>query len=443
MKFSSGEKKMLAFCLVAIALPLSVGLYLNHINATPTVTIPAPPTPPKPNGTDLYIAAAAAIKRAKPEVGPASDIDTPANTKVRAQRYSLARKTAWLRQNQQAFALFERALQTPALAPPQRSFATLTPGYARLRQMARDKTIESDARWMRGDPNGALQSSLDTIQMGHDVRRGGVLISDLVGMAIGAIGRGAMGGTVERLDATDAKSAARRLELLLENRWSLSGALTEEKWLVQAGMLEIFRTEDWRGTGIGQFTMPNFTLQSQQPALAERWRVLTIPKQRVIDDIGADYDRQIANARLPYAQKGAPQPNFNDPFVFKELVHVRTNDARDLVGDQMLMLRLALHAYQLENDGFPPALNALVPRYIEAVPADPFGGGEAMRYRRSGAKYQLWSIGPDGADDGGAPIPPHKPRVPRPVLAPGERPAGVRVFVDYDRKGDVVAGVNG
>ena len=30
MKFSTGEKKMLAFCVVAIALPLSVGVYLNR-----------------------------------------------------------------------------------------------------------------------------------------------------------------------------------------------------------------------------------------------------------------------------------------------------------------------------------------------------------------------------------------------------------------------------
>lgn len=435
MKFSPGEKKMLAFCVVAIALPLGVGLYLNRINATPIVNIPAPPTASKPNGFDLYVAAATATTRVKPEVGPASDTDMVTDPKIRAQRYSLARKTAWLNTNAKAFALFNQALKTPTLAPPWRSFNTLTPGYARLRQMARDKTIESDARWMRGDYDGALRSSLDTVQMGHDMRRGGVLITDLVGIAIGAIGRSATGDTVERLNANQAKNAARRLEMLLGKRWNLDQVLTEEKRTGQAGMMEVFRTQNWRS--------PNAIMAGDKPTLAERWRVLTIPKQQIIDDIGANYDRQIANARLPYAQKGTPETDYNNPFVFDELTSVRINDARDLTGDRMLMLRLALRAYELENGAYPPNLKSLVPNYLNAVPADPFGNGESLRYKISGKTYILWSIGPDEKDDGARPISPLPLRIQRAMPAPGERPFGVRQFTDFGGKGDVVSGVNG
>ena len=431
MKFSSGEKKMLAFCVVAIALPLGVGLFLNRINATPIVNIPAPPKPPKPNGYDLYVAAATAMAQFKPPVDQVNDTELIKDPKVRAQRYSLARRAAWLNANQKAFALFNQAMKTPTLSPTARSFKTSFPSYAQLRELARDKLAQSNTLWMRGDYNGALQSSLDTIQMGHDMRRGGVLITELVGVAIGAIGRRGAGGIIEHLDEKQAKVGAQRLKKLLEKRCDLPQVLTEEKWFNQAGMLETFGRKDWRSNYYGS-----------NGSFRQKWQSYTISKQQIIDDIGANYDRQIVNAKLPFARKGVPPATLNDPFA--EIAQSddkleRINDARDLVGDQMLMMRLALHAYQLENGAYPPKLNVLVPNYVNAIPADPFGGGEALRYKISGKTYVLWSIGPDGKDDGGTPIPPHNKRN---TPFPGERPFGVQQFVDFDGKGDVVAGIN-
>lgn len=104
---------MLAFSVVAIALPLGVGLFLNRINATPIVNIPAPPKAPKPNGYDLYVAAAAAMTRAKPEADPVSSPTILTDPKARAQRYGLPRRTAWLNANKKSFVLFDQALKTP------------------------------------------------------------------------------------------------------------------------------------------------------------------------------------------------------------------------------------------------------------------------------------------------------------------------------------------
>lgn len=431
MQFSSGEKKMLALCVVAIALPLTVGLFLNRINATPVVNIPAPPKAPKPNGFDLYVAAATAMTRVKPEVDPASDvINTPTNPNVRAQRYSLARRTAWLNGNKKALGLFQQALQTPSMASPPRSFAPTFPVYARLRELARSKIAQSNTLWMRGDFNGALQINLDTVQMGHDIRRGGFLITHLVSIAISAIGRGNTGATIEHLSAAQCKNAAQRLEKLLANRWKLDQTLTEDKWATQAGMMEAFEQSDWRDAPLGK-TTPFQSL-----------RIRTISKQQMIDNIGATYDHEIANARLPFAQEIAPPASFGDSYsdlMIGILARARINEARGLMGERTLMLQLALRAYQLENGKYPPNLNALVPVYLGAVPTDPFGGGEALRYKSDGVTYKLWSIGPDGVDDLGAPIPSNKKPYP---IFPKERPRVPRAFTDFDGKGDVVAGIN-
>ena len=434
MKISYAEKKLLAFSIIAIALPLSVGLFFNRLNATPIVSIPAYPAAPKPNGYDLYVAAATATTRFKPEIDPASDASAITDPKVRAQRYSLARRTAWIRANAKTWALFDRALQTPTLAPASRSFGGGGfASYAKLRQLARDKSAQSNALWMQKNYDGALQSNLDTVQMGHDMRRGGSLIATLVGIAIGAIGRGNSGDTIERLDAAQCKSAARRLEKLLATRWRLDQALSEEKSATLSALMQNFGQPKWRANFFGTETTP-----------LQRLRIYTVSKQQIIDNVSVNYDREIANARLPYTQKSASPARFSDPFsnlLISNGNRARTNEARGLMGDDTLLLQLALRAYRLERGQFPPALKSLVPNYLSVVPADPFGGGESLRYQSDGKTYKLWSIGPDGVDDGGAPIPPRAGAWRAPVY-PGERPRGPRSFTDFEGKGDVLAGVN-
>ena len=69
-------------------------------------------------------------------------------------------------------------------------------------------------------------------------------------------------------------------------------------------------------------------------------------------------------------------------------------------------LRLALTAVALEqfrvvhDNRYPATLSELTPKYLAATPMDPFDG-RPLRYRKQGAGYVLYSIGPDLKDDGG------------------------------------------
>ncbi len=429
MAISSHEKKLLAVSVLAIALPLGIVLYGKRINATPVVNIQPYPTLPQPNGFDLYVAAANTITPpVKPSMRPVSDGTIPNYAKVWAQRYSLAGKTAWLNANAKGFALFDEAMKTPTLSLPTRSWKLGFPYYARLREMARYKTIQSNERWLRNDFYGAFKSGLDSIQMGHDTRHGSAIMGTSVGIAYGAMGRSVADDTVEHLDAMQAKTAARRIEHLLDTRWKIEQVLSEDKIVAQSGALEKFQSQDWRSASL----VPTNTL-------SERWRAHTISKQQIIDDIGQEYDRQIANARLPYSQKGTSLPDYSDPIVelFANSIDLRCSDARDLAGDRLLMLRLALRAYRVENGAYPLQLKALVPRYLQAIPADPFGNGEAMHFKSDGQTQTLWSIGPDGKDDNGTPIP-------YSGKSPAQAPDGREQlpWISLDSVGDIVAGKN-
>ena len=62
----------------------------------------------------------------------------------------------------------------------------------------------------------------------------------------------------------------------------------------------------------------------------------------------------------------------------------------------------ALERYALDHHGYPEHLDALVPVYLDRVPHDLIDGA-ALRYRlTSDGRYQLWSVGWDGKDDGGS-----------------------------------------
>jgi hypothetical protein len=71
-----------------------------------------------------------------------------------------------------------------------------------------------------------------------------------------------------------------------------------------------------------------------------------------------------------------------------------------------LLLALALQLHRREHGELPASLEELVKNgYLKAIPADPFGKGEAFRYRRNRQPSHdavLWSVYTDGLDEGGA-----------------------------------------
>jgi hypothetical protein len=66
---------------------------------------------------------------------------------------------------------------------------------------------------------------------------------------------------------------------------------------------------------------------------------------------------------------------------------------------------LAITLYRADHDGaFPTKLDELVPKYLPAVPADPLATADSrVRYIADEGRPRLYSVGEDGADDGGVP----------------------------------------
>jgi hypothetical protein len=77
-----------------------------------------------------------------------------------------------------------------------------------------------------------------------------------------------------------------------------------------------------------------------------------------------------------------------------------TEAVRDLA-----MSAIGLKRYQLQHGRLPDALAELVPEFLPAVPIDPYDGKPIKYHPYDDGAFLLYSVGKDGADDGGDPSP--------------------------------------
>jgi len=377
------------------------------------VAIPTPRLP-KPNAYDDHKAAAALMVKSPL-------IDRPGTGTV-------SEREGVLRQNAAALATFRRGLGHDYREPPVRSIATLSPHYSQFRQMARLLATEASVHEDRGEWARALDSRLDCIQFGSDIPHGGGLIGMLVGMAIDAIGRKGADRDADHLTAVEARRAAVRLQSILDRQVSYPDVLQEEKWFEQAALMETFRDPSWRTSDpMGMAAAGGSRWQSA----TQSGELFVISNRRIMGDTTRTMDDLIARARKPYAAKLPPPPPPGNPLtemLLPIMPSARFNLERARALDSLLMLQLALRAYRLEHGTQPQRLGELVPAYLPRLPEDPFALKGGFGYRRSGGSRVLYSIGPDGKDDGGK--------------AARGRYSTNPFRVQADSQGDIVAGIS-
>jgi hypothetical protein len=61
---------------------------------------------------------------------------------------------------------------------------------------------------------------------------------------------------------------------------------------------------------------------------------------------------------------------------------------------------IAIERYRRVHGEAPEKLDQLVPEFLDQPPVDPFDGAP-LRYRVDAGGYKVYSIGPDGIDQGG------------------------------------------
>lgn len=73
------------------------------------------------------------------------------------------------------------------------------------------------------------------------------------------------------------------------------------------------------------------------------------------------------------------------------------------VARRVVVTAIALKRYWLKHGDYPENLGVMVPEFMAAVPLDPVDGKLLRYHRDADGTFALYSVGPNGKDDGGDP----------------------------------------
>lgn len=432
MPLTRGEKGLL----VATGALVTIILWLTHWwysrDATPRVHIPTPAMPAV-NAYDDVIAAGKMLKKVPPyAIADAQFCITPEGTYKAAAYGEKPPATpedirAIASVNAPALARLRAGLRKPYLQPAVRTFDE---GFAHgtdNRNLMRLLLIEGYIQQSKGNRAEKMHAYLDGISLGNKLTHGGPLTTSLNGVLIDYAMRVSAWHAVETLSGQESRVAAKRLETIIADHAPFAEVLQQEQWTGQALLLEVFAQKNWRESMAESFTTSGASGIKRK---LEHARYYTISKCEIMENYTRYTDRMIADVKRPYAAKRPAPPLPPDPLsscLCEPLAQARVKFTLNETYNDLLLAMLALRAYRLAHGAYPPDLAALTPGYITAVPSDPFALKGPLHYRRTGQGYCLYSIGPDGKDNGGTPC------------SEGQKISG---SLKPTSTGDIVAGVN-
>ena len=287
---------LLALCIVAFPFVLFFGFLVFMQEPLPPVT-----PLPNPNGYEDFVKAGEMVVNGSGDSQELNHLDK--------QQLSGLMAT-----NADALQLLRAGLSNQCRVPIQFSenyMGNHLNDLASLKRLAWVLAAEGRLAEEENRPGDAAKSYLDAIHLGNDSVRGGVLIDELVGIAIEAIGTSHLQTLLPQLDASSCRETAAALEDLDSQRQTWNEVMQQES----AWSHGTFR--GWRYN-----LMLLEAGKSVKAAIAATRRKLDAQEQRT----------------------------------------------------RQLMIDLAARAYELDK-GHPPARVAdLVPEYLKVVPQDPVTG---------------------------------------------------------------------
>ncbi len=124
----------------------------------------------------------------------------------------------------------------------------------------------------------------------------------------------------------------------------------------------------------------------------------------------ADYDKMTAHlSSLGITNVGAAFfqalkiPDFMDAFGDYGLAPVVSKVVRIETARRVVVTAIALKRFQLAHGKSPETLDELEPGFLSTIPIDPYDGKPLHYYANADGTYLLYSVGENGRDDGGDP----------------------------------------
>lgn len=258
---------------------------------------------------------------------------------VRGQRCAVATQNL-VATNAEALRLFRLGLSRRCSAPTEAAithFSSEGKGLLSLKRLAQLVAAQGRLYELEGRLGEAARWYALDIRLGDEISHGGLIIHRLVGIAMEALGAARLAKIASQLKPSQAHLVIEDLEQVEATRVTWDEVLESENQCLYHEMAKTANPLAW---------------------ITGWWQAFRI---------------------RPFAKR-------------------RCNEA--LAHTRLLLVELALFAYRAEKGHEPLTLEDLAPRYLQQVPLDPFSGQEFV-YHPRGTNWLLYSVGPDGVDNGG------------------------------------------
>jgi hypothetical protein len=403
-RFSKGERALIALGILVPTIALAgVGMD-RKLNTVPEF-VPPPQTIPAPNALDtLRHAYTLRTLKWPNSKGPKARFED-------TLKLPLAERQAYVAANAKTIARIREALGQSYATPIdwRDPMNAMFPQYAEHREQARLLYIASRTHADAGELSEATRCALDAVALGVLVGSDGPLIGYLVGNACESIGHKALWELVDRLDAATATQVLVRLDTIEKRRVPLAKAYAIERGFSQKMISDLAHRKISTAAMAGMMTDGGDKEAQGKLAIA-----LALTDKGAAWEANRKYfDALEAQLSRPYMRGESPvvPTDAVNRIILPVLGHVQFTLARNQT--DMALLRGYLMQRQEKR--------------TSELPQDPFGQNQPLRYEKTPTGYRLWSVGPDGKDDGGKPIALQKKET--------------RVY-DATQSGDVVARIN-
>ncbi len=386
-----GEKVLLFWLTIFVAAVVGYLWWWTEINTNPVVAV-TPPVMPSPNAFDLLQDAWAKHTPG----GLSSDYRMLSVPPKYRKLPPIAVLQAHVTAETVVFQQIRGSFQYDYQEPPPYSKSYFIDQYYNLRELGRMLYSASAIQRLSGKTGTALDMCLDGTELKTLTQQNAGLIGVMSSASIAKTTRQAGWELVDHLSAEDATRGAQRLLALIRRQPEYADVLTIEKTYGQQQRVATFQQLGWRTENVRCLGGPQLKLA-----------VLCCSKRDVMRKYNIYMDAWISLAKHPYSVSTSypkaphiiilvPIQTTVVPDQKNYLIFIRSRTQ-----DHLLLAALALRAYYNTHGRYPAALSALSPAFVKTLPGDPFNSGKPLRYRLTGKRYMLYSVGPDGKDDRG------------------------------------------
>jgi type II secretory pathway pseudopilin PulG len=333
-----------------------------------------------------------------------------------------AKSPSFLTKNQPALALLHKAATKSQCRYPidvSEGVSLPLPHLAKIKTCAQLLSKETMANAAKGRVDLAAQDVMDGLRLAGSLEQEPVQISQLVRISSDTLTQSGLEGALGLKSFTE-EQLVRLQAALAQEESTIGPSLTRSFAAVRCMVISLFQMPLPEYEKLAGSAGTNCPIGA--PAEFERYRKGAVG--RADFNLCLDYFSNwlaVASAPLPASLEAAGQwvpgaealvsdakaKGYRVSAAMLPSLNSTMDKAADCVGQlRAAQAALAVERYRLgTGSALPDSLGQLVPKYLAAVPDDPYDG-KPLRYKKPTSKgYLVYSIGRNRVDDGGVPKP--------------------------------------